>query len=521
MFELEKELHAFKPIDLKSLEAMNLNMTEEEKSSILSYNKALENLIGKSEDIAVMNLRRAITQNQEFAEAKALLGIYHVSEGDFDKAEELFVQLRDLDKDNAYALRFFEEMKSFKPGIQVKKGRPPVRKKTEKSAKKTNKSDQGTQSTGAENKSGIRVEVIARGKEGNGRAGRTGRSGNSGEKSTAISPGTPDSVETQWEEPLRSRDNAYKWLDQMDEPLGSRMQNDEPTNFVEAEVIRKSKGNEAYENQGHIRGDHGQSGGSATKKGDSLLYRSALEKPSGRRLKKVLLSIALVSLVLAILFSGFKAYEYFMGKDGTLPEGTDLQAAQNQPDDIAAQSIRQLEDKFAAQESTNKILTDQLSSQKKETEALSGELSYYKSVASLLDIESMNAKRNYEGAGDKLLELKSAGFKGIEKEKYDVLCKDIYPRAAWAVYTQGNSLYESRNFKDSATKLAKVLSYAAANGTAWEYIPLCTYQLAMCYKETGDRANASAQFNDVISKYPTSEYAQFSKSRLSELGAVQ
>ena len=75
MIDLRKELMNFTPINLESIEKNNPGISEEVKKSVLLYNNALDNLKMDSEDIAVIELKKAISLNPEFYEAINLLGL--------------------------------------------------------------------------------------------------------------------------------------------------------------------------------------------------------------------------------------------------------------------------------------------------------------------------------------------------------------------------------------------------------------------------------------------------------------
>lgn len=90
MMDFKNELQNYSMIDLDRLSETNPNMPDNIKNSIQLYNKALEDFRAKSEDIAIIELKKAISLNPDFHEAMNLLGIFYMYIGENDKAAETF-----------------------------------------------------------------------------------------------------------------------------------------------------------------------------------------------------------------------------------------------------------------------------------------------------------------------------------------------------------------------------------------------------------------------------------------------
>ena len=75
MINLRDELKNFAPVDLESILKINPDISEDYKTSVDLYNSALENLRFNSEDIAIIELKKAVALNPEFNEAVMLLGV--------------------------------------------------------------------------------------------------------------------------------------------------------------------------------------------------------------------------------------------------------------------------------------------------------------------------------------------------------------------------------------------------------------------------------------------------------------
>jgi len=114
LINLKKELKSFLPINLDNILKMGNEISEDIKNSILLYNNALENLKMDSEDIAMIELRKAISLNPEFYEAINLLGICYYYLKDYDKAEEMFAKVAKAEKNGVRAFNYCT--RKFEPG---------------------------------------------------------------------------------------------------------------------------------------------------------------------------------------------------------------------------------------------------------------------------------------------------------------------------------------------------------------------------------------------------------------------
>ena len=112
---------------------MDNKIPEDIKNSILLYNNALENLKMDSEDIAMIELKKAISLNPDFYEAINLLGVCYYYLKDYDKAEEIFEKVARAESNGVRAFNYLRYIRKEEPpnisgdGKQVKKGH--VRKK--------------------------------------------------------------------------------------------------------------------------------------------------------------------------------------------------------------------------------------------------------------------------------------------------------------------------------------------------------------------------------------------------------
>ncbi|HHV99417.1 MAG TPA: tetratricopeptide repeat protein [Clostridiaceae bacterium] len=108
MINLKEELKNFQKIDIESLEAKGTNLSINARNSIVLYNKALDSLNMGSEDIAIIELKKAISLNPEFYEAVNLLGICYSYVNDKSKAVEMFNRVIEAEKNSVMAMKYLD-----------------------------------------------------------------------------------------------------------------------------------------------------------------------------------------------------------------------------------------------------------------------------------------------------------------------------------------------------------------------------------------------------------------------------
>lgn len=160
-----------------------------------------------------------------------------------------------------------------------------------------------------------------------------------------------------------------------------------------------------------------------------------------------------------------------------------------------------------------KQLSSEYEKLKEDYEVAKIDRDYYKAVIKLYEADDFYKARKYEEAADIMVLVKNVEFSGAEKEKYDKLFNEIMPRASDIVYSQAYNLFQGRNFKESVNKYLKITEYYD-NYTKMDIV---LYYAGKCYLELGDNEKAKAMFLKTIEKYPDSEYAKYSKSRLNSI----
>jgi len=135
-------------------------------------------------------------------------------------------------------------------------------------------------------------------------------------------------------------------------------------------------------------------------------------------------------------------------------------------------------------------------------------------VSMLNDAEKVLSDGNYEKAASILIDMKSRTFDDETKIKFNNLLESLKPNPLWAIYSDGNKLYKQNNYSKALPKLI-IVSEIDPN---LDIMPWITFQIAMCYKETSDKANAIIYFNKVKDKYPKSQYVSNARMMMSEIG---
>lgn len=90
----------------------NARMLERCDDAIVMYNKAIRQFKGGSDDLALIQLKKAVDFNPNFVEAYNLLASYFISHGDGQKAKFYIDKVLKVDKRNPKAFEYLAEMSS-------------------------------------------------------------------------------------------------------------------------------------------------------------------------------------------------------------------------------------------------------------------------------------------------------------------------------------------------------------------------------------------------------------------------
>lgn len=106
--DLKAELQNFKAINLEEIVQDHEKMPDNMRNSIFLYNKAIESLASGSEDIAIIELKKATSMNPQFYEAMNLLGICYSYLDDKEKAAETFNKVIKAESNSILAMNYIQ-----------------------------------------------------------------------------------------------------------------------------------------------------------------------------------------------------------------------------------------------------------------------------------------------------------------------------------------------------------------------------------------------------------------------------
>lgn len=383
--DIKAELKNFKAIDLDEIVRGGEVIPDNVRNSVYLYNRAIEDLVTGSEDIAIIKLKKAVSMNPEFNEALNLLGVCYAYVGEREKAAKSFSKVIRSESNSVYALSFMQ---------------------------------------------------------------RTGL--------TDVVP------------PAEGADHAVDLQQKPGEPL---------------KRIRKKKRKEKPEK---------------TAKPEKPLF-------DPNRNQRILRNVAKVA-------AGFLAgvllcvFIYFMLPE---PEPVQLPASEEEIE-AAVNKARILFDRQYA-ELEAKFRT----AQQDRDEAIR-QADYYKAAIRLYEVESMANAREYEGAADMLMLMKTIEFRDAEKEKFDNLYEKVMPLAAKSAYDRGYKEYNSRKYQDSLKSFEKVRIY----DPEYSKMDAALYYMGRCHQLLKDSRNAIAIYQELVDNYPASWYTRNAQQRINELTKV-
>lgn len=112
MIDLKQEIQDYGVINLKDISQNEADIPDNIRNSVFLYNKAIESLRTGSEDIAIIELKKAISMNPQFYEAMNLLGICYGYTKDNARATEIFDRVIKAEQNSVKALRYMSLLNS-------------------------------------------------------------------------------------------------------------------------------------------------------------------------------------------------------------------------------------------------------------------------------------------------------------------------------------------------------------------------------------------------------------------------
>jgi len=127
MIDVMQELQNFSPIKLEDMSKDYPVIPDNVKNSIALYNKALDDIHMKNEDMAIIQLKKAIAMNPDFCEAINLLGICYVYVRDHTKAAEMFEKVAAIEKNGISAVKYVKQLNEGNGSETGKRAKKTVR----------------------------------------------------------------------------------------------------------------------------------------------------------------------------------------------------------------------------------------------------------------------------------------------------------------------------------------------------------------------------------------------------------
>lgn len=110
MLDIKNVLNDFKPIDIESVEKRSGKLPENIAEAIKLFNRALDDVQFKSEDMAIIALKKAISLHPVFYEAMNLLGVCYAMVGKEDAAKAAFQKVIDADDSSIKAMEYLKKL---------------------------------------------------------------------------------------------------------------------------------------------------------------------------------------------------------------------------------------------------------------------------------------------------------------------------------------------------------------------------------------------------------------------------
>lgn len=159
-----QELQNYQPINITTLEdSISGNIPDDIKNSIALYNKALDSLKGGSEDIAIIELKKAISLNTHFLEAMNLLGLCYLHLNENDLATDMFQRVAKAEANGVNAIKYMESISrgSLPPEtVKTEKGKSKSRKRTTRTSR-TSKIEEKKKTDTVRVKKHVKANIIS------------------------------------------------------------------------------------------------------------------------------------------------------------------------------------------------------------------------------------------------------------------------------------------------------------------------------------------------------------------------
>ncbi len=117
MIDFDLEIQRVHPINLKEIELNQYRIDDDAKKAIILYNAAIGYIKKGNSDLAINDLKKALSYNKDFTEAIKLMGLCYVIMKEYRKAEKTFKKL------NKYVI-YNELVNEYMQSLGIKKSMP-------------------------------------------------------------------------------------------------------------------------------------------------------------------------------------------------------------------------------------------------------------------------------------------------------------------------------------------------------------------------------------------------------------
>ena len=93
MIDFDLEIQKVHPINLKEIELNQYRIDDDAKKAIILYNAAIGYIKKGNSDLAINDLKKALSYNKDFTEAIKLMGLCYVIMKEYRKEEKTFKKL--------------------------------------------------------------------------------------------------------------------------------------------------------------------------------------------------------------------------------------------------------------------------------------------------------------------------------------------------------------------------------------------------------------------------------------------
>ena len=124
MIDIIEKLEKYPIINLEEAILKNPEINDSIKNSICLYNKAIVDIQKNSEDMAIIELKKAVALNPTFYEAMNLMGLCYMKENNIEQARAIFERVIKEENNSITALEYIKELdmnEAGEPGYKPKK----------------------------------------------------------------------------------------------------------------------------------------------------------------------------------------------------------------------------------------------------------------------------------------------------------------------------------------------------------------------------------------------------------------